>query len=212
MVKLPRMAVSKKLKIAGWTSLSILLAGIGVGVWIPKVTLFGLPDGEVRVLDTPAIVQKIQGLSQLVTVKYIVEKVVVIEDAKWYGESRVLLVAHGIVKAGIDLGRLQVDDIEVQGNTLRVFMPPALITDTYLDEDKTHVIERSTGLLREFDKDLEQNARRLAIGDIRRAARMNGIIKDAETRARDQLEMMFLQMGFEKVEVLPHGGLSLGLD
>lgn len=212
MIKLPRMAVSKKLKIAGWTSLSILLVGIGVGVWIPKVTLFSLPDGEVRVLDTPAIVQKIQGLSQLVTVKYIVEKVVVIEDEKWYGESRVLLVAHGIVKAGIDLGRLQVDDIEVDGNTLRVFMPPALITDTYLDEEKTHVIERTTGLLREFDKDLEQNARRLAIGDIRRAARTNGIIKDAETRARDQLEMLFLQMGFEKVEVLPHSGLSLGLD
>ncbi len=212
MATLLRMAVSKKLKIAGWIALSILLIGIGVGVWIPKVTLFTLPDGEVRVLETSTIVQKIQGLSQLVTVKYIVEKVVVIEDEKWYGESRVLLVAHGIVKAGIDLGRLQVEDVEVEGNTLRVFMPPATITDTYLDEDKTHVIERTTGILREFDKDLEQNARRVAIRDIRRAARMNGIIKEAETRARDQLQMLFLQLGFEKVEIIPHSGLSVGVD
>jgi hypothetical protein len=212
MVTLLRMVVSKKLKIAGWTALSILLIGIGVGVWIPKFTLFTLPDGEVRVLETSTIVQKIQGLSQLVTVTYIVEKVVVIEDEKWYGESRVLLVAHGIVKAGIDLGRLQVEDVEVEGNTLRVFMPPATITDTYLDEDKTHVIERTTGILREFDKDLEQNARRVAIGDIRRAARMNGIIKEAETRARDQLQMLFLQLGFEKVEIIPHSGLSVGVD
>lgn len=209
MITLPHMAVSKKLKIAGWVALSILLIGIGVGVWIPKLTLFQLPDGEVRVLETSSIVQKIQGLSQLVTVKYIVEKVVVIEDEKWYGENRVLLVAHGVVKAGIDLGRLQVEDVEVDGNTLRVFMPPATITDIYLDEEKTHVIEHSTGLLRDFDKNLEQNARRTAIIDIRRAARLNGIIKDAETRAQHQLEILFMQMGFETVEVLPHSGFSL---
>jgi len=212
MITLPRMVASKKLKIAGWVAISILLIGIGVGVWIPKLSLFSLPDGEGRVLNTSAIVQKIQGLSQLVTVKYVVEKVVVIEDEKWYGESRVLLVAHGIVKAGIDLGRLQADDVEVEGNTLRVFMPPATITDTYLDEDKTHVVERTTGLLRDFDKDLEQNARKIAIGDIRRAAKLNGIIKDAETRARQQLEVLFLQMGFEKVEIVPHSGLSFNID
>lgn len=206
------MAASKKLKIAGWVSLIVLLTGIGIGVWVPKVRLFSLPSGEVRVLDTSTIVQKIQGLSQLVTVKYVVEKVVVIEDAKWYGENRVLLVAHGVVKAGIDLGRLQVDDVEVQGSTLRIFMPSAAITDAYLDEEKTHVVEHTTGLLREFDKDLEQNARRVAVGDIRRAARLNGIIKDAETRAQRQLEVLFLQLGFERVEVVPHSGLTLNLN
>ena len=62
---LPRMAVSKKLKIAGWVATSILLIGIGVGVWLPKLAVFRFPDGEVRVLKTSAIVQKIQGLSQL---------------------------------------------------------------------------------------------------------------------------------------------------
>ena len=41
------------------------------------------------------------------TVKYVLEKVVVLEDAKWYGENRVILVAHGIVKAGVDLQKLQ---------------------------------------------------------------------------------------------------------
>ena len=193
-------------------ALSVLLIGIAIGVWVPKVRLFSLPSGEVRVLNTSSIVQKIQGLSQLVTVKYVVEKVVVIEDEKWYGENRVLLVAHGVVKAGIDLGRLQVDDVEVRGTTLRVFMPAAAITDAYLDEEKTYVVEHTTGLLREFDKDLEQNARRVAIGDIRRAARLNGIVKDAENRAQRQLEVLFLQLGFERVEIVPHSGLTLNLN
>jgi len=36
----------------------------------------------------------------------VLEKVVILEDAKWYGENRVLLLAHGIVKAGMDLKRV----------------------------------------------------------------------------------------------------------
>ncbi len=199
---------SRKLKILGWTLSSVLLIGIGVGIWVPKITLFSLPEGEIRQLDTPAIIQKIQGISQLVTVKYVIEKVIVLEDAKWYGENRVLLVAHGIAKAGIDLGKLQPADIVIEGTSLKIFLPAAQITDCYLDEHKTHVIERTTGMLRLFDKDLEQNARRAAIDDIRRAARLNGIIKDAEQRAEQQLEGFFLQFGFDQVDVIPHSGVS----
>jgi hypothetical protein len=184
--------------------------GIGVGRFIPRVPLFLLPEGEIRQLDTPAVIQKIQGISQLVTVKYIIEKVIVIEDAKWYGENRVLLVAHGITKAGIDLSKLQAADVVVDDETrsLKIFLPPAQITDCYLDEHKTHVIERTTGVLRLFDKDMEQNARRSAIEDIRRAAKMNGIIKDAEERAVMQLEGLFLNLGFDSVEVIPHSWIS----
>jgi hypothetical protein len=39
-------------------------------------------------------------------------------------------------------------------------------------------------LLRSFDKDLEQNARKQAVEDINRAARNGGILKDADERAR----------------------------
>jgi hypothetical protein len=199
---------SRKLKIVGWILAVVLAIGIGVGFVLPRLPFWLLPAGEIRQLDTPAVIQKIQGISQLVTVKYVIEKVIVIEDAKWYGDSRVLLVAHGITKAGIDLSKLQRADVVVEGKSLKIFLPPAEITDCYLDEHKTHVIERTTGLLREFDKDMEQNARITAIDDIRRAARMNGIIKDAEDRAVQQLQVMFKQMGFDSVEVIPHSGIS----
>jgi len=204
---LARMA-SRKLKIAGWIMLVVLVVGMGVGILLPRLPLLLLPEGQVRQLDTPAVIQKIQGISQLVTVKYIIEKVVVLEDAKWYGESRVLLVAHGIAKAGIDMGKLQAADVVVEGRSLKIFLPPAEITDCYLDEHKSHVIERTTGMLRLFDKDMEQNARIAAVDDIRRAAKTNGIIKDAEERAQQQLETIFLNLGFDTVEVIPHSGIS----
>src|SRR3954470_2976582 len=150
--------------------------------------------------STWTVIQQVQTLAELVTVKYVIEKIVIAEDAKWYGESRVLLLAHGVVKAGIDLRDIKPGDIQIEGKKMTIKLPAEKITDAYLDEKKTQVIERSTGIIRQFDKDLEQNARRNAIADIRSAARANGIGKDARERAEQQLRAFFLQMGFQEVQ------------
>ena len=150
--------------------------------------------------STSTIIQQVQTLAELITVKYVIEKIVIVEDAKWYGENRILLLAHGIVKAGIDLREIKSEDIQIRGKKIVLILPQEKITDAYLDEKKTQVIERTTGMIRQFDKDLEQNARRAAIADIRTAARQNGIIKDAHDRAIAQLKSLFIQMGFEEVE------------
>jgi hypothetical protein len=150
--------------------------------------------------NTSTVIQQVQTLAELVTVKYVIEKIVIAEDAKWYGESRVLLLAHGIVKAGIDLREIKPGDIQIEDKKITIKLPTEKITDAYLDEKRTQVIERTTGIIRQFDKDLEQNARRNAIADIRSAARANGISKDARERAELQLKTLFLQMGFHEVE------------
>ena len=128
------------------------------------------------------------------------EKVVILEDVKWYGENRVLLRAHGIVKAGIDLKRITQDDVTISGKTIRLRLPPPQIVDAYLDDKNSQVIDRVTGLLRAFDKDLEQTARVNAVNDIRRAARTDGILDEADKRARLELELFLRQTGFEQVE------------
>ncbi len=170
-----------------------LLAGAVLSRWIPA----GAAGAPVR---SVAVVQEIQTLSQLVTVQYVIQQVVVEEDVKWFGENRVLLVAHGVVKAGVDLQRLQPEDVQVSGQSVRITLPPAQILDSYLDENKTQIIERSTGLLRTFDKNLETVARQHAVMDIRRAAREEGILREANERARIQLSALLLRLGFEHVE------------
>jgi hypothetical protein len=124
----------------------------------------------------------------------------VLEDVKWYGESRVLLLAHGVVKAGIDLKNLQPADVKISGKKIIVHLPTPIITDAYLDERQTQVIDHTTGLLREFDKDLEQTARKTAVADLRMAAKQNGILNDADERARLELALFFHQAGYEQVE------------
>jgi len=150
--------------------------------------------------NTTSVVHEVQSLSDLVTVKYVLNKVVVLEDVKWYGENRVLLLAQGVVKAGIDLKRLQPEDVSIAGKKITLRLPPTQITDAYLDDAASQVIDHTTGLLRAFDKDLEQSARQNAVDDLARAARNSGILTEADKRGREELQNFFKRAGFESVE------------
>jgi len=150
--------------------------------------------------NTTSVVQEVQSLSDLVTVKYVMEKVVMLQDMKWYGENHVLLLAHGVVKAGIDLKRLKPEDVTINGKGITIKLPVSQVMDAYLDDKASQVIDHSTGLLRTFDKDLEQTARQNAVDDIARAARQAGILDEANKRARAELASLLKRAGFESVE------------
>lgn len=187
--------------------LMFLVFALGVflilGLWL-GFALHRLGGAGAGAYNTATVLKQVQTLSQLVTVKYVMEKVVVYEDVKWFpgGDNRVLMIAHGIVKAGVDFERLKPEDLQLADKKVKIRLPNPQITDCYLDERQTQVIERTTGLLRSFDKDFEQTARQIAVDDVRRGARTAGILKDAEERARAQVEKLFQQLGLE-VEFLP---------
>lgn len=180
-----------------WIGVLLLLSGAFFGMLLQRVRR---GDDRPVLRDTANIVTRIQPLTQLVTMKYVIEKVVVFEDVKWFGENRVILVAHGVVKAGVDLSQLKPEDIQIDGRKVRLRLPPAKITDLYLDDHKTEIIDRSTGLLRQFDKTLEQQARRSALDHLKLAARSSGILKEAEERAQLQLAALFAQLGYDAAE------------
>ena len=177
--------------------LTVFVGGIMLGFTVRHWLKVG---SGLREENTATVVEQVQTLSDLVTVKYVLEKVVILEDAKWYGENRVLLLAHGIVKAGMDLKRVTPDDVTISGKKISLRLPPPQITDAYLDDAKSQVIDHVTGLLRVFDKDLEQTARANAVDDIRRAARTDGILDEADKRARLELELFLRQAGFDQVQ------------
>jgi len=179
----------------------IFLVGIWLGFVAPR--WLGLRSTP-RIYGTATVLQQVQTLSEFVTVKYTMEKVIVLDDVRWYpgGDTRLLLVARGVVKAGLDLKQMKPEDVRISDKTISIRLPPPQITDAYLDDKQTQIIEHTTGLFRFPNKDLEQTARQTAVDDMRRAARTTGILKAAEDRAHDQVKILFLQMGFERVEIL----------
>ncbi len=187
-----------RLLIIAFIFLCIFGFGLFIGRVIPRFAAVNQPP---QIQNTATILRQVQTLSQLVTIKYVLERVVVLEDVKWYGENKVALIAHGIVKAGVDLSEMKADDLHLKKNKISLQLPYPIITDAYLDEKQTRVLERNTGDVRAIDKDLEQNARNQALDDLKRAARQSGILDEAEERAKDQLKNLFGQLGFTEVEI-----------
>src|SRR5213596_1259783 len=101
-----------------------IAAGLSLFVALLWVRLPGMNAGP-KIQNTATILQQVQTLSDLVTVKYVLEKVVILEDIKWYGENRVLLVAHGIVKAGVDLKEIKLQDVRLEEKKVLLRLPLA---------------------------------------------------------------------------------------
>ena len=189
----------RKIRNFVWTLTAIVM--LVLAAYLTFTTARGLNHASgLRFWNTTSVVHEVQSLSDLVTVKYVMDKVVVLEDVKWYGENRVLLLAQGVVKAGIDLKRLKPENVSISGKKITLKLPPTEITDAYLDDKASQVIDHTTGLLRTFDKDLEQTARQNAVDDIARAARRAGILDEADKRGREELQNFFKRAGFETVE------------
>ena len=157
-----------------------------------------------KLAATANLLTQVQTLSQLVTIKYVVEKIVKLEGDPSLlplNQDQVIILARAVVKAGVDLSQLKADDLKVTDKRISIIIPPAKITDCYLDDQKTEIWEHKTALFRRFDKNLEQNARRQALDQIKVAAGDDGIQKEALDRAKAQLTHLFQLLGFTEVEV-----------
>ena len=185
---------------------------IGLAMALSIALLITRRAAQPQFAGTPTIVQQIQSLSDLVTVKYVLEKVVAYEDPKYFadliplGDNKVILLAHGVVKAGVNLSKLTNDDVTVSEGKITLIIPTATLTDAYLDEKHTQILDRRTGLLRSFDKDLEKTARQYALAEIQRAARQSGIEREANERAREQLTGLLRTLGYKEVEIRTRNG------
>ena len=153
--------------------------------------------------DPITIVHDVRSLARLETVQYTIEKVVTAEQgqnalAPLFGD-KLLFVAHGVVLAGVDLRKLGPDDLRVEDGVLYVTLPPAEIFIATLDNDKSYVYDRDTGLLTKGDVNLETTARRAAEQAIEEAAVEDGILDTAQQNAENYLERLFRSLGYPDV-------------
>ena len=153
--------------------------------------------------DPVTIFNEIRPLARLETIQYTVEKVITAEEgqehiAELFGD-RLLLVAHGTVIAGVDLSKLTAENLELHDGILAVHLPEPEIFSASLDNDKTYVYDRDTGLFRKADRDLETLARQAAEAEIFKAAVDDGILDQAALNAQVFLERLLNDLGYRQV-------------
>jgi hypothetical protein len=189
--------------------LTVVLVGalvwLSTGLGLPQL-LDGLRGGRTLIkVDQPTVVHQIQQLQRLETVSYTMDKIISGEHDNPYlprflAGDRLLLVVHGEVVGGINLAALQPGDVLLQGQKALIHLPPAEILSTRIDNAKTRVYSRDTGLFSSPDPNLESEVREEAERQLQQAALQDGILKIAAENARGTISGMLKGFGFREVD------------
>ena len=153
--------------------------------------------------DPITYINEIRALARLETIQYSIEKVITGEmgsgtfDA-FFGD-KILFVAHGTVIAGIDMEKLKPEHMRFENGVLTVKLPPAEVFIATLDNEKSYVYDRQTGILTKPDPNLEPLVRQKAEEEILKAAIEDGILEQAKVNAEAYLTRFFAALGFPNV-------------
>ncbi len=150
--------------------------------------------------DPVTYINEVRALARLETIQYSIEKVITGETGggtfqALFGD-KILFVGHGTVIAGIDMSKLQPEDMRFQDGVLRVKLPPAEVFIAALDNEKSYVYNRDTGILAKPDINLETLVRQRAEEEILKAAIEDGILEQAQTNAEAYLFKFFSALGY----------------
>ncbi|MFZ2095457.1 MAG: DUF4230 domain-containing protein [Anaerolineales bacterium] len=156
--------------------------------------------------DPVTIINQIRPLARLETIQYTVEKVITAEVgqgalAPLFGD-RLLFVGHGYVTAGVDLTNLGSQDLVFEDGQMKIHLPEAEIFDATLDNGKSYVYDRETGLLTHGDVNLETAARQAAEEQIRQAALEDGILQQAQANAESFIQSLLNKLGYVQVSFI----------
>ncbi|MCS7060910.1 MAG: DUF4230 domain-containing protein [Anaerolineae bacterium] len=160
------------------------------------------------VVVRPPAINQVKAIADLTTSSVLMSTIVEAEQAR-VGNiiyERLVLLACGRVKAGVDLSQLKEEDIQTSadGLTVTIRLPKPQIFDAYLIDDSTQpcttrVYDRTNLILLPAAKDLESKAREQAVNAIRDTAIQSGVLEEADRNARAVIERLLLMSGYQKV-------------
>jgi hypothetical protein len=201
-----------------WTALGVL-----VGILIAVTTMFlwgkinALRASVTQPFDAPSVVHEIQGLNELVSVKYTIQKVIALEEKKSpLGSEKLLLFVQAEALGGIDLSKFAASDVQTfPGHRILVTLPPPTVVYVVIDDKQTKVWDRSITWWTPwvpFNPDLERQARVAASKAIEEAAIEMGILNQARSNAETSIRNLLQALGAKSVTFQNRSALRSGFE
>lgn len=161
-------------------------------------------------VSAPDVVEKIQRLNRLETVVYSSDTVIESHESNpvlpdLLAGDKLLMIVHGQTIAGIDFTKLKPESVQINegrdGRSIRLQLPPSEVFLTTLDNAKSRVYTRDTGVFVRADPNLESVTRARAQGELQQAALNDGILDNASRNARDTVRTLLEGLGFVHVQL-----------
>ncbi|MGB0386957.1 MAG: DUF4230 domain-containing protein [Ardenticatenaceae bacterium] len=195
----------------------ILLALIAmVGVWrtgdrfVEELdTIFSVPNVPTptpKIDIRSVLVTQIRDASELTTTIFTMETITEASQSQELlgvevGETRLLYIGYGEVRAGIDLSEIEVEDIRVISDTIRIRIPRPRILDSKIDVKRSRVYDYDRGFLGPDAPELQSLAEQEALDKIIAAACENGVLEAANERGELVMARLMSVAGFKDIEV-----------
>jgi len=195
----------------------LLLGAMMLGVFVhrarsgwPGRLASAIAGRSLTEVSAPDVIEKIQRLNRLETVKYSLDTIVegqesnpVLPDA--LAGDKLLMIVHGSTVAGVDLSQLKPESVQISdtanGRSIQLTLPPSQVFATTVDETKSRVYSRDTGIFVSADPNLESATRAKAQAELQQAALSDGILDAATNNARVAVTALLEGLGFTHVEV-----------
>lgn len=197
-------------------SLSLIIFLLFVGVWQTSNRLFGIvaelftPQPIIPKIDlSTSVVDKIRGIEELTTTVYTVETIVPTSADRKLGEltlatTKLLYIARGEVRAGIDLSKLKNKDVTVSNNILEIDLPAPEILDSKIDVAHSRVYDYDRGFLGlgpDIAPQLQTLAQKQTLSKIVTTACQEGVLNTANDRAKNAISQLLTTHNYDRVLV-----------
>lgn len=205
------------LKILPWFLLIVILCTM----YLTNYSLFS-KKGRTEVIDSSVILKEVEQIGRLELVKYNFKEIFdyrQLSEGKLIGNSllnahnynpdmNVILVASGEAVGCIDLTKLEISDIQLEGDTITIMLPAPELCYHKLDMENTRVFSftNDSWWSRLFSDESEktralQTAYKLAERRIEEAALQSGILNSANEQAVKMLSPMLEGMTGKIVQI-----------
>lgn len=196
----------------------LIMAGLIllVGLWRGGSQFLAGLRSTFTVLEPPAkvdvrsmVVQQIRGASELTTAIYTMESVVPASRERMLGgyvigKTTLLYIAHGEVRAGVDLTTLRPEDVQVNGTALALRLPPPQVLDSKIDVNRSKVYDYDRGFMGlgpDVAPELQELAQRETLAKIVETACSDGVLQSANDRAKTAVTQLLTTAGYTQLTV-----------
>ncbi len=152
-------------------------------------------------------IYNIQDLGTLATTEYTFGKIIYLNDSKdWYrfGDRKILISVKAKVKAGVDLTKVNKDDIVISEDNTKISLKlpaPEIVSFDMNPNDIKTEMKDVNGFRFEFTQQEKVKILQLGEENIKREMLQSSILNDAKKNTRIFLIDFYKDMGYQEVDV-----------
>lgn len=201
--------------LAGGAIVTVLTVGIGgwrIGdrLFSTVQALFNPAQPAPKVEVQSVVIQQVRGVSELTTAVFTMQAVVPTSQNATFngfvlGTTKLLYIAYGEVRAGVNLQNLTATNVQVTEAGIRIQLPPPQLLDRKIDVSRSSVYDynRGTfGLGPDVAPTLQVLAQQEALQKIVEAACTDGVLEKANDRAKLVVTQLLTTTGYQNVVVI----------